>query len=162
MSPQPSAPLALTLTITAVLLALALLCGMTAWRSFAGSLTRQGRLGVHSPAALASDKAFDLANRVAAPIVTGAGAIAAVLVLLLALAGPSTAVVLVVGGIGIVGCIGLLICAGVLGDRAARTVPVPARAPAGQSGCGGCGCGGAGCSGSSRPGVGQFRDRSPG
>jgi len=107
---------------------------------------------VHSPAAMASDEAFTLANRVAAPVAGGAAVVAVVsAVLMLFLPLPAGAS-LVVGLVGLAGSVVLLLVAGVLGDRAARQVPIPARKPssAGGAGCAGCACGGGGCAGISR------------
>jgi len=54
--------------------------------------------------------------------------------------------------LGLVGSMVLLVLAGVLGDRAARQVPIPARRPgsAAGAGCSGCACGGGGCAGLTR------------
>ncbi len=140
------APWALTIPLAVVLLLLAGLSAVTARGGFARTLTRTGRLGVHSPPAMASDEAFHVANRVAAPATAGAAVLAAVIALLLLVAGPGTGTAIVLGVVGLVGSLALLLLAGVLGDRAARTVPIPAARPAGRSAsCGGCGCGTGGC-----------------
>ena len=140
------APWALTIALAVVLLLLAAGAAAAARGGFAGTLTRTGRLGVHSPPAMASDDAFTLANRVAAPATTGAAVLAAVIAVLLLVTGPSTGTAIVLGAIGLIGSLLLLLLAGVLGDRAARTVPIPAARPAGRSAsCGGCGCGAGGC-----------------
>ena len=101
---------------------------------------------------MASDDAFALANRVAAPVSAGAAAVAAVIAVLVLVLPVSTAGTLTVFVIGLAGSMGLLVAAGVLGDRAARQVPIPARKPgsAGGAGCSGCACGGGGCAGISR------------
>jgi hypothetical protein len=68
----------------------------------------------------------------------------AVLLLVLPL---SAAAALICFVVGLAAAFALLVTAGVLGDRAARHVPIPARQPAASgAGCGGCGCGGGGCS----------------
>lgn len=139
------APLLLTIPFALVLLALALPAAVTARRGWTGRLERRGRLGVHTPAALASDDAFALANRVAAPLVAGAAAAgvacAAIPMLLpVGLAGAMT-----VFALGLVGTVGQLMYASTIGERAARTVPLPARKPQGGGCCGGCGCGDGGC-----------------
>jgi hypothetical protein len=72
------APLWLTIPLAVLLLATGAASAVMARGGFAGSLTRKNRMGVHSPAAMASDEAFTLANRVAAPIAAGAAAVAAV------------------------------------------------------------------------------------
>jgi hypothetical protein len=146
------APLWLTVPFALVLVALGAAAAVMARGGFAGSLTRKNRMGVHSPAAMASDEAFMLANRVAAPVAGGAAVVAAVsAVLMLFLPLPAVAN-LVVGLVGLAGSVVLLLVAGVLGDRAARQVPIPARKPssAGGAGCAGCACGGGGCAGISR------------
>ena len=146
------APLWLTVPFALVLVALGAAAAVMARGGFAGSLTRKNRMGVHSPAAMASDEAFMLANRVAAPVAGGAAVVAAVsAVLMLFLPLPAVAS-LVVGLVGLAGSVVLLLVAGVLGDRAARQVPIPARKPssAGGAGCAGCDCGGGGCAGISR------------
>ena len=66
------APLALTIPLAVVLLVLAISAGVMGYRGRVGLLDRHGRLGLHTPAAQASDAAFALANRVAAPVVLGA------------------------------------------------------------------------------------------
>jgi hypothetical protein len=146
------APLWLTIPLALLLAALAAASAVMARGGFAGSLTRKNRMGVHSPAAMASDEAFTLANRVAAPVAGGAAVVAllsAVLMIFLPL--PAAAGV-VVGLVGLVGSMVLLLVAGVLGDRAARQVPIPARKPssAGGAGCSGCACGSGGCAGITR------------
>jgi len=146
------APLWLTVPFALVLVALGAAAAVMARGGFAGSLTRKNRMGVHSPAAMASDEAFTLANRVAAPVAGGAAVVAVVsAVLMLFLPLPAVAS-LVVGLVGLAGSVVLLLVAGVLGDRAARQVPIPARKPssAGGAGCAGCDCGGGGCAGISR------------
>jgi hypothetical protein len=146
------APLWLTVPFALVLVALGAAAAVMARGGFAGSLTRKNRMGVHSPAAMASDEAFMLANRVAAPVAGGAAVVAAVsAVLMLFLPLPAVAGLLV-GLFGLAGSVVLLLVAGVLGDRAARQVPIPARKPssAGGAGCAGCACGGGGCAGISR------------
>jgi hypothetical protein len=147
-----NAPLVLTIPLALLLAALAIAAALMARKGTAGTLQRSGRLGVHTPAALASDDAFAVANRVAAPISAGAAAVAAVVALLLILLPLSTAAAITVFVVGLAGSMALLVAAGVLGDRAARQVPIPARKPGtpGGAGCSGCACGGGGCAGISR------------
>lgn len=153
------APLTLTIPVAAILLALAIPAALTASRGWAGRLTRLGRLGVHTPPALASDEAFALANRVSAPLVAGAAATGigcAIIALALPLGTLGAAMVL---ALGFVGLIAQLVGASRIGDRAARTVPLPARKPAAGGGCGGgCGCGEGGCSAAP---AGQAHDAIP-
>ena len=147
-----AAPLGLTIPLAAVLLALAIASVLMAKGGFAGTLRRSGRLGVHTPPAMASDQAFAVANRVAAPIAAGAAVVAGVLAVLLVVLQMSTATTLVIWTVGLAGSMVLLVAAGVLGDRAARQVPIPARVPAagGPAGCTGCACGSGGCAGITR------------
>ncbi|MGI8590656.1 MAG: hypothetical protein ACR2M5_06655, partial [Nakamurella sp.] len=60
-----NAPAAFTLPAAALLLILAVLGAVTAARGWTGTLSRKGRLGVHSTAAVSSNEAFAVANRVA-------------------------------------------------------------------------------------------------
>jgi hypothetical protein len=65
----------------------------------------------------------------------------------------STPTALVMAVVGLAGTMALLVVAGVLGDRAARQVPIPAAKPgstAGGGGCSGCACGSGGCAGLTR------------
>lgn len=141
---------AFAIPVAVLLLLLAGLSLVTARRGWSGSLSRSGRLGVHSAAASASDEAFRTANRVAAPVVGGAAAIGLVLaVLVLVLPFPTVATV-VLGVLAIAAVLVLLIAGGVLGEQAARTVPVPARRPQPNAACSGCACGGGGCAGLTR------------
>jgi hypothetical protein len=123
------APLALTLPI-AVLLALpAVAAGVAAIGGWTGRLRRGGRLGVHTLAASASDRGFALANRVAAPVVAGAAAVGALTALIVLLLPVDVVTAVVVGVLGLAGLLVLLYAAAALGERAARTVPLPARRP---------------------------------
>jgi hypothetical protein len=147
MAAVSTASLALTIPLAVVLLLLAALSGTVGLRGRAGTLTRDGRMGVRTPASMASDEAFGVANRVAAPVALGAAAIAALLAVLILVLPVSSVAVLILFVVALAAVFGLLVMAGVLGDRAARHVPIPARQPAaGGAGCGGCGCGGGGCS----------------
>lgn len=134
-------PLALVLLLPAVS---SLVAGV---RGRAGTLPRSGVMGVHGPAAEGSDEAFELANRVAAPVVTAAGAVfalGAAVLLALRMPVPATIVVFLVA---LIGAGALLVAGGSLGERAARTVPPQATRPVG---CDGCACGSGGCAGLSR------------
>jgi hypothetical protein len=140
------ASLALTLPLAAVLAAVAVLSAAVGLRARSDTLTRDGRLGVRTPASLASDEAFTVANRVAAPICLGSAAIAGVVAVLVLVLPLSIVAALIAFAVALAACLALLLTAGVLGDRAARHVPIPARRPASAgAGCGGCGCGGGGC-----------------
>lgn len=143
-----SASLALTIPLALLPALVGGFAAVTASRGWTGKLRRDGRLGVRSEAALRSEAAFHTANKVAAPVVGGAavvGVLVAALVLFVPLASV-TAVILAV--LGLVAALALLVYAGLLGDRAAQSVPKPASKPGGGAGCGGCACGGGGCGGS--------------
>ena len=150
-----NAPAALTLPVSALLLILAALALVTARRGWAGTLRRDGRLGIHSPAAVSSDEAFVLANKVAAPVVGGAATIGLALAVLLPVLPLPTAAAVVVAVLALAAVPGLLLAAGAIGETAARTIPVPARRPAATpgAGCGGCGCGSGGCAGLTRNAI---------
>jgi hypothetical protein len=101
---------------------------------------------------MASDEAFALANRVAAPVAGGAAVIAGVLAIMVLVLPVGGWTVVVMALVGLAGSMALLVVAGVLGDRAARQVPIPAAKPGSSAGggCTGCACGGGGCSGITR------------
>lgn len=147
-----AAPLFVSIPFALLLIALAAAAGLMAARGRAGSLQRTDRLGVHTPAALAGDEAFAVANRVAAPVAGGAAVVAGVIAVLVVVLPVPTAATVVIALVGLAGSLALLVAAGVLGDRAARQVPIPARRP-GSATTGSCGesaCGGGGCAGISR------------
>ena len=138
------AGLALTLPLAVVLLLLgggAVAMAVGGWR---GRLSRGGRIGIHTPAAAESDAAFRVANRTAAPVFAGAGLVGVlggVVILLLPLP-VGAAILLFVADL--IGVLALLLAGGLLGDRAARAVPVPARRPGASAACAGCACGSTG------------------
>jgi hypothetical protein len=103
-----------------------------------GRLTRDGGTGVRTQAALRSEEAFRLANRVAG-MPTAAGGAIGVLTGLAALAMPTTAGLVAAAVVGLIMMFALVAAGAVLGNRAALTVPAPAPA-----GCAGCACGGCG------------------
>jgi len=138
------------LPLALVLIVIAVVAAVTAVRGRAGTLARDGRLGVRSEAALVSADAFTLANRVAWPIVAGAAVVAGLCGIVLAVAPLGVLTGIVVFLVAMAGSVVLLVKAAQLGDRAARTVPRPARKPGGGGGCGGCACGGGGCAGLTR------------
>lgn len=139
------ASLALTIPLAAALLLFSVPSAVTGLRALNGTLDRRGRLGLQTPAARSSDAAFKIANRVAAPLTLGAafiGIACAAITLALPI---GTIGAIVVAAMGAVGVLGLLGAASNLGERVARTVPLPARKPQGAGCCGGCGCGDGGC-----------------
>lgn len=153
-----TAPLALTIPLAIILLLPAVAAAVAARGGWIGTLHRTGRLGVRTVAAMSSERAFALANKVAAPVTAGAaavGVVTAVIVVALPLAIPTT---LVVFTLGLVGLFTLLYAATATGERAARAVPPPARRPgagaAGSPSCGGCGCGDGGCRGAAVAAIG--------
>ncbi|MFG1640547.1 SdpI family protein [Amycolatopsis sp. NPDC049252] len=105
-------------------------------------LTREGGTGVRTQAALRSEEAFKLANRVAG-MPTAAGGAISILSGLAGLAMPSTGGLVAAALGGVVAMFVLVAGGGVLGNRAALTVPAPA--PAAPAGCSGCACGEGGC-----------------
>ncbi|MBW0093238.1 SdpI family protein [Pseudonocardia sp. KRD-184] len=102
-----------------------------------GRLPRNRWAGVRTPETLASDAAFALANRVAAAPLGAAGAVAVVGGAVLA-AGPAGAVSVVVLVVTALGALVLAVFGGMVGQRAAAAVPVPAAAPACAGACAGC------------------------
>ncbi|GAA4865264.1 SdpI family protein [Saccharopolyspora cebuensis] len=113
--------------------------GLRGWR---GRLARNRFVGVRTPAALRGEEAFALANRVASPANIAGGAVAVLAgISLPALA--STASVLLVGALGLVGAVVLQAVGGVMGNRAAEAMPAPAPAVGGCGGCAGGCCGAA-------------------
>jgi hypothetical protein len=105
-------------------------------------LTRARGTGVRTQAALRSEEAFKLANRVAG-LPTAAGGAISVLSGLAGLAMPTTGGLISAALAGILAMFLLIMGGGVLGNRAALTVPAPA--PAAPAGCSGCACGAGGC-----------------
>lgn len=120
----------LLISVGAALLAV----GLLGWRE---RLPRNRFADVRTPATLRSEAAFTLANRVAAPPVLAAGAVAvATGALAMGTGGAMLTVIVAVGGAG---ALALVTAAGLLGHRAAlAAAPQP-------TGCSGCSCGGGGC-----------------
>jgi hypothetical protein len=141
---------AFAIPVAALLLLLSGLSLVTARRGWSGTLARSGRLGVHTAAAAGSDEAFRTANRVAAPVVGGAAVVGLVLAVLVVFLPFSAVATIILGVLSIAAVFALLIAGGVLGEQAARTVPVPARRPQPNAACSGCACGGGGCAGLTR------------
>jgi hypothetical protein len=121
--------------------------GILGWRRL---LPRNRFAGVRTVNTLRDDETFAVGNQIGAPLSMAAGAVA-VLGGLAVLATPSTAVRLTLIVLAALGGLVLAAIGGVLGDRAAKLVPVPTLG--GCSGvCAGCslvdGCGSAGSGGS--------------
>jgi uncharacterized membrane protein len=128
--------------IALVPIVLGVLVGFGGFLGFRERLTREGGTGVRTEAALRSEEAFKLANRVAG-LPTMAGGAIAVLAGLAGLAMPSTGGLVSAALAGVLAMLVLVMGGGVLGNRAALTVPAPA--PAAPAGCSGCACGAGGC-----------------
>jgi hypothetical protein len=128
--------------IALVPVVLGLLVGFGGFLGFRERLTREGGTGVRTEAALRSEEAFKLANRVAG-LPTMAGGAIAVLTGLAGLAMPTTGGLISAALAGVLAMLVLVMGGGVLGNRAALTVPAPA--PAAPAGCSGCACGAGGC-----------------
>ncbi len=109
-----------------------------------GRLPRNRWAGVRTVETLRSDAAFLLANRVAAAPIGAAGAVA-VAGGLVTLAGPSGAVSVAVVAVAVAGTAVLGAFGGMMGQRAAATVPDPVVPSACAGTCAGCdlvaGCG---------------------
>ena len=128
--------------IALVPIVLGVLVGFGGFLGFRERLTREGGTGVRTEAALRSEEAFKLANRVAG-LPTMAGGAISVLAGLAGLAMPSTGGLISAALAGVLAMLVLVMGGGVLGNRAALTVPAPA--PAAPAGCSGCACGAGGC-----------------
>jgi hypothetical protein len=128
--------------IALVPVVLGLLVGFGGFLGFRERLTREGGTGVRTQAALRSEEAFKLANRVAGLPTMAGGAISA-LTGLAGLAMPTTGGLISAALAGVLAMLLLVMGGGVLGNRAALTVPAPA--PAAPAGCSGCACGAGGC-----------------
>jgi hypothetical protein len=127
--------------IALVPVVLGLLVAFGGFLGFRERLTREGGTGVRTQAALRSEEAFKLANRVAG-LPTMAGGAISVLTGLAGLAMPTTGGLVSAALAGVLAMLVLVMGGGVLGNRAALTVPAPA--PAAPAGCSGCACGGCG------------------
>ncbi|MEU4248513.1 SdpI family protein [Amycolatopsis sp. NPDC026612] len=128
--------------IALVPIVLGLLVGFGGLLGFRERLTREGGTGVRTQAALRSEEAFKLANRVAG-LPTMAGGAISVLAGLAGLAMPTTGGLIAAAFAGVLAMLLLVMGGGVLGNRAALSVPAPA--PAAPAGCSGCACGAGGC-----------------
>jgi hypothetical protein len=128
--------------IALVPIVLGVLVGFGGFLGFRERLTREGGTGVRTEAALRSEDAFKLANRVAG-LPTMAGGAISVLAGLAGLAMPTTGGLVSAALAGVLAMLVLVMGGGVLGNRAALTVPAPA--PAAPAGCSGCACGAGGC-----------------
>jgi hypothetical protein len=106
--------------------------GLLGWRE---RLPRNRFGGVRTPATLRSERAFRVANKVAGPPLTVAGAVG----VLTGLAGLVTGL-LVVMIVGTAGLLAITVAGGLLGHRAAEAVPE--EKPELPEACRGCQCGG--------------------
>jgi SdpI/YhfL family protein len=128
--------------IALVPIVLGVVVGWGGFLGFRERLTRESGTGVRTAASLRSEAAFKLANRIAG-LPTLAGGAVAVVAGLAALAMPTTAGLIAAAFVGVLGLLAMVVGGGVLGARAALTVPAPA--PAAPAGCSGCACGAGGC-----------------
>lgn len=130
-------PERVTLAVQIILCAILVLGGAALLyvgrRGLHGRLPRNRFVGVRTPAALRSDDAFELGNRVAAPATLAGGAVGVLSGAALPML-PSVSSVVVVAVIGLVGAFGLMTVGGVLGARASQALPAPTPA----SPCAGC------------------------
>ncbi|GAA0507843.1 hypothetical protein GCM10011581_20330 [Saccharopolyspora subtropica] len=110
------------------------------FRGLRGQLPRNRYVGVRTPAAMRSDDAFELANRVAGPAMLAGGAVAVLAGVSLPMLAAAFSVVMV-AVIGLVGAFALMTVGGVMGNRAAEALPAPAPT-GGCAGCAGGCCGG--------------------
>lgn len=121
--------------------------GALGWRR---RLPRNRFAGVRTVNTLRDEETFAVGNQVGAPLSLAAAAVA-VLGGLAALATPTTPVRLTLIAVAALGSFALTVAGGVLGDRAARLVPMPT-----LGGCSGV-CTGCslvdGCGGSASPGA---------
>ncbi|HEY3608948.1 MAG TPA: SdpI family protein [Pseudonocardiaceae bacterium] len=131
-----AAPAALRIVLLLVLLALGVPLGVVGTLGWRQRLAREGRLGVRTTAAMRSDDAFRLANRVAGLPVLVAGVVA-VFAGIAAFLLPNTVASVVATGIGLVGAVAIARAGGIVGDRAAGALPKPVPPQ-----CAGCACGG--------------------
>lgn len=145
-------PLALTLPLAAVLLFLAAGPAAAAIGGWRGTIRRGGGLGLRTKGAQTSEQAQALANKVAAPVYGGAAVVLVVIAALVVFLPMPVALTVVVFVLALISLAGLSLAAANLGEKAARTVPVPAAKPGSTGGgCGGCACGtGGGCGGLTR------------
>lgn len=128
--------LGLRVALLVVLVAFGVLLGGVGVLGWRDRLSRTGRLGVRTPAAIRDDETFRLANRVAGPPVLVAG-LAAILGGLGAISLPGVVGMMVAVVVGALGAVLIARAGGVLGHRAA--VALAQRRPAA---CAGCACGG--------------------
>ncbi|MFI5607712.1 SdpI family protein [Amycolatopsis sp. NPDC051903] len=128
--------------IALVPIVLGLVVGWGGFLGFRERLTRAGGAGVRTEASLRSEEAFKLANRVAS-VPTLAGGAVGLVAGLAGLATGTAAGLIAAAFVGVLGMFALVVGGGVLGARAALTVPAPA--PAAPAGCAGCACGAGGC-----------------
>lgn len=105
--------------------------GVLGWRQ---RLSKAGRLGVRTQAALRDEETFLLANRVAGLPGMVAGAVAA-LGGIAAITVPTTVGSVVAAVIGLVGAVLIARAGGVLGTRAAAAVPAPTACGGSCLGC---------------------------
>jgi uncharacterized membrane protein len=123
-------------TVSVVVLLVGVSFGVIGGLGLRGTLRRNRFFGVRTEAAMRSDEAFTLANRVAGlpTLVAGlAGVIGAATSLALRDA-------ILPLGVGVVGMLAIVVAGAATGNKAAEALPEPE--PTLPAGCAGCACGG--------------------
>ena len=123
-------------TVSVVVLLVGVSFGVIGGLGLRGALRRNRFFGVRTEAAMRSDEAFTLANRVAGLPTMVAGLVGVI--------GAATSFALrdamVPLGVGIVGMLAIVVAGAATGTRAAEALPEPK--PELPAGCAGCACGG--------------------
>jgi hypothetical protein len=122
-------------TVSVVVLIVGLSFGVVGGLGLRGSLRRNRFFGVRTAAAMRSDEAFTLANRVSGLPTVVAGVVGMI--------GAATSLALhsiVPLAVGVVGMLAIVVAGAATGTRAADALPEPE--PTLPAGCAGCACGG--------------------
>jgi maltodextrin utilization protein YvdJ len=122
-------------TVSVVVLIVGLSFGVVGGLGLRGTLRRNRFFGVRTEAAMRSDEAFTLANRVSGLPTVVAGAVGVL--------GSATSLALhsiVPLAVGVVGMLAIVVAGAATGTRAADALPEPE--PTLPAGCAGCACGG--------------------
>jgi hypothetical protein len=123
-------------TVSVVVLLVGLSFGVIGGLGLRGTLRRNRFFGVRTEAAMRSDEAFTLANKVAGLPTAVAG--------LVGLVGAAASLAMhdsiVPLGVGVVGMLAIVVAGAATGTKAAEAMPEPE--PTLPAGCAGCACGG--------------------
>jgi hypothetical protein len=122
-------------TVSVVVLIVGLSFGVVGGLGLRGTLRRNRFFGVRTAAAMRSDEAFTLANRVSGLPTVVAGVVG--------MLGAATSLALhsiVPLAVGVVGMLAIVVAGAATGTRAADALPEPE--PTLPAGCAGCACGG--------------------